>query len=65
MKLDKNLREFIELPNSTGVRYLVVGGHAVAFHGHPRYAGDIGFLILKNKRASGRPQDLADLSRLE
>lgn len=41
MKLDKNLREFIALLNSHGVEYLVVGGHAVAFHGHPRFTGDI------------------------
>ena len=31
--------------NSHGVEYLVVGGHAVAYHGHPRFTGDIDFLI--------------------
>ena len=45
MNLDKNLREFIALLNSTGVRYVLVGGHAVAFHGHPRYTGDIDFFV--------------------
>ncbi len=45
MKLDKNLREFIELLNSHGVEFLVVGGHAVAFHGHPRFTGDIDFFV--------------------
>ena len=45
MKLDKNLREFIELLNSRGVEYLVVGGHAVAFHGHPRFTADIDFFV--------------------
>ena len=35
--LQKDLREFIALLNSTGVRYLLVGGHAVAFHGYPRF----------------------------
>jgi hypothetical protein len=39
------LREFIELLNSHAVEYVVVGGHAVAFHGHPRYTGDIDFFI--------------------
>jgi hypothetical protein len=39
------LREFIVLLNSHRVDYLVVGGHAVAFHGHPRFTGDIDFLI--------------------
>jgi len=33
------------LLNSHGVEYVVVGGHAVAFHGHPRFTGDIDFLI--------------------
>jgi hypothetical protein len=45
MKLNKDLREFIALLNSTGVKYLVVGGHAVAFHGHPRFTGDIDFYV--------------------
>jgi hypothetical protein len=29
------LREFVALLNSTQVNYLLVGGHAVAFHGYP------------------------------
>ena len=45
MKLGKDLREFIELLNSRRVDYIVVGGHAVAFHGHPRFTGDIDFLL--------------------
>ncbi len=35
--LSKDFKEFIELLNEHSVRYLVVGGYAVAFHGHPRY----------------------------
>lgn len=37
--------EFIALLTSHGVDYLIVGGHAVAFHGHPRYTGDIDFFV--------------------
>jgi predicted nucleotidyltransferase len=44
-KLQADLREFIALLNSHNVEYLVVGGHAVAFHGYPRFTGDIDFLI--------------------
>ena len=44
-KLQADLKEFIELLNSRNVEYVVVGGHAVAFHGHPRFTGDIAFLI--------------------
>ena len=39
--LSKDFKEFIELLNENKVRYLVVGGYAVAFHGHPRYTKDI------------------------
>jgi hypothetical protein len=45
VKLQKDLREFIELLNSHKVEYLLVGGHAVAYHGHPRYTGDIDFFV--------------------
>jgi predicted nucleotidyltransferase len=45
VKLQKDLREFIELLSSGGVDFIIIGGHAVAFHGHPRYTGDIDFLV--------------------
>jgi hypothetical protein len=45
MQLSKDLREFVELLNSRKIKYLLVGGHAVALHGHPRYTGDVDFLI--------------------
>jgi hypothetical protein len=45
VKLSKDLREFIELLNSHAVEYVVVGGYAVAYHGYPRYTGDIDFFI--------------------
>jgi hypothetical protein len=45
VKLHNDLREFVELLNSRRVEYLVVGAHAVAFYGHPRFTGDIDFLV--------------------
>lgn len=45
MVLDPNFREFLELLNKNDVRYLVVGGYAVAFHGNPRYTKDIDIWI--------------------
>lgn len=41
MTLDQDFKEFIQSLNDNGVRYLVVGGYAVAIHGHPRYTKDI------------------------
>jgi hypothetical protein len=45
LNIPKDLREFIELLNSNGVRYLIAGGYAVAFHGHPRMTGDIDIFV--------------------
>jgi len=39
--LNQDFKEFIESLNRNNVRYLVIGGYAVAFHGHPRYTKDI------------------------
>lgn len=39
--LSKDFKEFIELLNEHNVKYLVVGGYAVAFHGYPRYTKDL------------------------
>ncbi len=39
--LNQDFREFIQSLNDSGVRYLIVGGYAVALHGHPRYTRDL------------------------
>ena len=39
--LNKDFREFVESLNSNKVKYLIVGGYAIAFHGHPRYTKDL------------------------
>ncbi len=41
MLINKDFKEFIELLNRNKVKYLIVGGYALAFHGHPRYTKDI------------------------
>ena len=45
MNLEDDLREFIELLNALKVRYIVVGAFAVAYHGYPRYTGDIDLFV--------------------
>src|SRR5438128_220041 len=45
MSLNADLREFIELLNSRGVEYVIVGAHSLAFHGQPRYTGDLDILV--------------------
>jgi len=39
--INKDFKEFIELLNKNNVKYLVVGGYALAFHGYPRYTKDL------------------------
>lgn len=43
--LNQDFKEFIQSLNDNGVRYLVVGGYAVALHGYPRYTKDIDIWI--------------------
>ena len=41
MILSPDFKDFFASLNKARVRYLVVGGYAVALHGHPRYTKDI------------------------
>lgn len=43
--LNQDFREFVKSLNAHDVRYLVVGGYAVALHGHPRYTKDLDIWI--------------------
>lgn len=40
-QLPPDFREFLKLLNKHEVRYLVVGGYAVGFHGYPRTTADL------------------------
>lgn len=51
--LSSDLREFIHLLNTKSVKYVIVGAWALAFHGRPRYTGDIDIFV-------ARGQDNAD-----
>lgn len=39
--LNQDFKEFIQLLNDNEVRYLVIGGYALAVHGCPRYTKDL------------------------
>jgi len=43
------------------VKYALLGGYAVGYHSKPRATKD----LIANKRAAGRPQDMADVAVLE
>ncbi len=41
MELTRDFQELLALLEQHGVRFVVVGGYAVAAHGHPRYTKDL------------------------
>jgi len=45
MTLSPDFEDFIKLLNKFEVDYLIVGGYAMAFHGKPRYTGDLDIWI--------------------
>jgi predicted nucleotidyltransferase len=52
--LNQDFKEFIASLNANKVRYLVVGGYAVAFHGHPRYTKDLDVWIERTPQNTAR-----------
>jgi len=50
-------RDFVELfrcLNAHRVEYLIVGGYAVAFHGYPRFTGDLDLFVSPETRNAER-----------
>ena len=54
MQLDPDFSEFIAFLRAHDVRFLVVGGYAVAAHGHPRYTGDLDVWLLVSHENADR-----------
>ncbi len=50
MAAQKDYEELLELFNENKVKYLIVGGFALAFHGAPRFTGDIDIFVKPDKR---------------
>ena len=45
VNIPKDFKEFLQLLNDKKVEYLIVGGYAVGYHGHPRSTGDIDIFV--------------------
>lgn len=45
MEVQSDFRDLLALLNEHEVKFLIVGGYALAFHGAPRYTGDIDILV--------------------
>ena len=58
MRLSNDLREFVESLNSRAVDYVIVGAHSLAFHGRPRYTGDLDILVRATRENAAKLVDL-------
>lgn len=45
MEIVTDFKELLGLLNANNVDYMVVGGYAMAFHGSPRFTGDLDILV--------------------
>ena len=53
MEVQPDFKDLLELFNAHQVEYMIVGGYSLAFHGAPRYTGDIDIFVkptLENAR---------------
>ena len=57
-QLSPDFKEFLRLLSSERVEYLVVGGHAVGFHGYPRATGDLDVWIAVGPQNARRMNDV-------
>lgn len=48
MEVQLDFRELFELFNDHKVDYIIIGAYALAFHGAPRYTGDIDIYVKPN-----------------
>lgn len=48
--IPKDFLEFFESLNAHSVKYAVVGGYAVAYHGSPRFTGDVDVVVGTDER---------------
>ncbi|HLC40767.1 MAG TPA: hypothetical protein VJO34_03960 [Methylomirabilota bacterium] len=45
MEAQPDFKELLTLFNAHHVEYMIVGGYALAFHGAPRFTGDLDLLV--------------------
>lgn len=54
MEVQQDFKELLALFNAHKVKYLIVGGYALAYHGVPRYTGDIDIFVKPDKENACR-----------
>ena len=56
----RDFNEFLRLLDYHKIRYLLIGGYAVAFHGHPRYTKDLDIWIAPDESSAEKMLKLLD-----
>ena len=54
MEVQIDFKEFLALLNAHEVDFMIVGGYALAFHGVPRYTGDIDVFVKPDRKNAQR-----------
>lgn len=54
MEVKTDYNELLALFNANEVSYIIVGAYALAFHGAPRYTGDLDILVRPDRDNGGR-----------
>lgn len=54
MSLNPDFRDLFAALNAAGAKYLLVGGYALAFHGHPRFTKDLDVWVEASDENAGR-----------
>jgi hypothetical protein len=54
MEVQPDFRDLLALLNAHEVAYLIVGGYALAFHGAPRFTGDIDLYVRPDQQNTRR-----------
>ncbi len=57
MTLPSDFKEFLRLLSEKNVKYLIVGGYAVGYHGYPRSTGDMDVWVESNEENAERLVD--------
>ena len=57
MEVQPDFRDLLALLNEHKVEYLIVGGYALAFHGAPRFTGDIDIFVRPDSENADRVLD--------
>ena len=50
MEIQQDFKELLVLLNDHKVEYMIVGGYALAFHGAPRYTGDLDIYVKPDQK---------------